>query len=234
MANKISLEKCKYYFDWNENGELYWKVNVGSKIRKNHRAGSNSNGYFVVNVEYKRYQVHRILYQLYHNIELENELIDHIDGNPSNNSKENLRICTHAENMRNRKTHKNNKTTGLKNIYIIKDEYINYFHIRIKKDRKYVFSKCFRTDEYTLEDVIKIRDEQLKEFHKDFSKIYSQSFSSNIKKNIKKSFKSFYISFFSSFVINCITKLFHHTFRNIIFNRFFNFFSIKPLQKILS
>lgn len=42
-------------------------------------------------------------------------VIDHVDGNKLNNQKENLRICSHAENMRNRKittTYSNKETTS--------------------------------------------------------------------------------------------------------------------------
>jgi hypothetical protein len=45
----------------------------------------------------------------------ENEFIDHIDGNPKNNCRDNLRICTNAENTRNRKKPKTN-TSGYKGV----------------------------------------------------------------------------------------------------------------------
>ncbi len=43
---------------------------------------------------------HRIIFFMHHGIWPES--VDHIDGNRANNRVENLRACTHAENMRNR------------------------------------------------------------------------------------------------------------------------------------
>jgi hypothetical protein len=43
--------------------------------------------------------------------------VDHIDGDGLNNQISNLRVCTHKQNLSNRKTHKNN-TTGASGIWV--------------------------------------------------------------------------------------------------------------------
>ena len=44
------------------------------------------------------------------------KIIDHIDGNPSNNNLDNLREASHAENMRNSKIPTSN-SSGFKGVY---------------------------------------------------------------------------------------------------------------------
>jgi len=66
-----------------------------------------STGYRVVKINYKTYLYHRVVYFLHnndwdiHNSSMDN-MIDHIDRNPLNNSIENLRVVTNQENTWNR------------------------------------------------------------------------------------------------------------------------------------
>lgn len=74
---------------------------------------SSSNGYVNVHIAGNNYLLHRIVW-LWHNHDVP-EYIDHIDRNTKNNSIENLRPCTLAENQQNVKVRFDNKT-GYKGI----------------------------------------------------------------------------------------------------------------------
>jgi hypothetical protein len=73
---------------------------------------SNKNGKFYV-ARTIRVSKNKKNYILMHRFIMKPDkgmVIDHLDGNPLNNKKNNLRICTHAENMRNSKININNKS----------------------------------------------------------------------------------------------------------------------------
>ena len=44
-------------------------------------------------------------------------VVDHINGDPWDNRRENLRVCTHAENLRNRKKHSGETTNPYKGVF---------------------------------------------------------------------------------------------------------------------
>jgi HNH endonuclease/AP2 domain len=74
--------------------------------------------------------------------------IDHIDGNKLNNQRNNLRTCTHQQNMRNRTNHRNN-TSGHKGVAFDKSTGIWKAYINI--DGKTVHLGRFPTAELAAE-----------------------------------------------------------------------------------
>lgn len=77
-------------------------------------AGGEKAGYYKLAVYRDGRRVlstgcHRIVYALHYGV-WPSEVIDHIDGNPSNNTPDNLRDVTNAMNCRNQKTRCTNKS----------------------------------------------------------------------------------------------------------------------------
>jgi hypothetical protein len=68
--------------------------------------------------------------------------VDHIDRNSFNNCKSNLRVCTHAENLRNR-GYQSGSTTKLKGVYFIEDR--NKYMAQIYHNGKFYKIGYFNT-----------------------------------------------------------------------------------------
>jgi len=85
---------------------------------------------------------------------------DHIDITPTNNRADNLRLATRSEQCINRNIHLNN-TTGERNISIIVNGNNTYYRIKIIRNGKIVCRKSLNMKKYTMDDAIKMRDEQL-------------------------------------------------------------------------
>lgn len=93
-----------------------------------------------------------------------NERVDHINGNPSDNRIENLRLATHGQNLMNRGRPINN-TTGYKNIYL--DKKSGKYYVQIGFEGKtYNFGYHSK-----IEDAIESRNKALKKLHGEFAKL---------------------------------------------------------------
>lgn len=88
--------------------EFYFDLEDYDKIKDycwNVRKTKNRKGYVSTDTKNGKIEMHRFLMGFPKNMD-----VDHINGLPYDNRKENLRICTHQQNIMNSKLSKNNKS----------------------------------------------------------------------------------------------------------------------------
>jgi len=126
----ITKEYLNNIFDY-KNGHLYWKV-AKQGIKTGDKFGCLRNdGYIVGNLDRKNVREHRLIFMLHHGFLP--KVIDHIDGNSTNNCIENLREATHSRNSMNQKLNSKN-TSGVKGVSWKKDR--QKWHVRVKINQK--------------------------------------------------------------------------------------------------
>ena len=109
----------------------------------------------------QRVSLHRYIMTI-NNYNIENLSIDHINGNVLDNRKDNLRICKHFENTKNRKLQKNNKS-GYKGVEIRNNKY----RVRLFCNGNRVYHKTFDNPI----DAAKAYDEQAKKYFGEFANL---------------------------------------------------------------
>lgn len=169
-AKTITLEKLNQLFTLAD-GQLTWKRTSRNKVvRAGDPAGRVHNkGYAIVIIDRKPYAVHRIVYQMHHQLEVlpAEVLIDHANGDRADNRVENLRICTHGQNMQNKPKHKNNKL-GEKNISYHKPT--DRYYVTVKGNGRKAEMSVKATPE-GLEQARIFRDQAILDLHGDFANV---------------------------------------------------------------
>lgn len=94
-----------------------------------------------------------------------NLVVDHINGDRSDNRKENLRLCTSQQNSQNAKPHKDNKYSNHKGVsYLKSGKRKKPWRVRIHVNRREVGCGYFETEE----EAIQVANEMQEKYHKEF------------------------------------------------------------------
>jgi hypothetical protein len=99
-------------FDYSD-GKLFWKVNLTTRNYIGREAGSPAHGYKTVMVNGRNWRIHRLVYLMHYGYLP--DVIDHINGDRSDNRIENLRDAGTVGNARNARMRSNNRT-GVKGV----------------------------------------------------------------------------------------------------------------------
>lgn len=121
IPNAINWVVLSEYFEYSldSKSKLRWLKPTSKchRLRQDMEAGGlQDKGYYAVRFMGKLLRVSRIIYAIVNKRDIPiNLVIDHIDGNPSNNLSENLTLATYSQNNFNQPVRSDNKT-GEKNI----------------------------------------------------------------------------------------------------------------------
>jgi hypothetical protein len=106
----LTQDEANRLFEYKD-GILYWKnrPKCSRKPKNDMTAGTiSSNGYLKITTNQVKYYVHQVIFLIKHGYIP--ELIDHIDGNTTNNKIENLRASSKSLNACNSKIKSDNKS----------------------------------------------------------------------------------------------------------------------------
>lgn len=162
---KLTVDRLKSLLDYNpETGDFTWKIKTSNRTPVGSRAGAKGTlGYIHISVDMKKYLAHRLAY-FYMIGEWPAEVIDHINGNKSDNRWANLRPATVAQNTWNSSVPQNN-SSGHKGVSFSKSK--RRWTARISKNYRLRILGYFDTKE----EAIEAYQKAAKRLHGKFAKL---------------------------------------------------------------
>lgn len=161
--DRISHERLLEVLDYDpDTGIFTWKYGEEKHLKglAGKRAGTFYGDYVIIGVDGCYTGAHRLAW-LYMTGSFSKKQIDHINGNPSDNRFANLREATHAENVRNTKVQRNNRS-GIHGVGMNKGRW----RARVMVNGK-THAKFFKTKDEAVASVIEMR----KQLHGEFARI---------------------------------------------------------------
>ena len=165
MADKhiTPTQECLNELFEYRDGNFYWKKRTSNRINIGDKAGTLCDrGYIRVFVNGKGYKLHRLIFLMRYGYLP--KIIDHIDGNTSNNKVENLREATQSQNLCNTKIRSDN-SSGIKNVCWHK--YKKQWYVQVQINGKAKSFGCYQDIELAELVAIMAREK----YHKEFARV---------------------------------------------------------------
>lgn len=121
----LSQEELKELLHYNQDtGEFTWLKSIGGRTKVGKKAGYiTSNGYYQTRINNVKCANHRLAF-IYMLDKEPAQFVDHIDGNRLNNSWNNLREATYAENAQNLVAPRINNKVGIIGVHKKRNKFI--------------------------------------------------------------------------------------------------------------
>ena len=156
----LTIERLKEVFTYEPETGLFKRNYSGNGYSKGAVAGCvGRRGYIQINVDRVQYRANRLAW-FYMTGEFPSLVVDHIDGNTSNNTWSNLRLATASQNVMNSSLHKAGTSTNIKGIYVDKHGDI---HAQVTKEGTR-YRKIFKEMAKAVEWITAIREQVHGEF----------------------------------------------------------------------
>ena len=125
-------------------GLFFWRISSNSRATEGNKAGTNRYGYIVITINGFKHRAHRLAWLFSHG-RWPQGVIDHINGNRSDNRIANLRDVTVAVNTQNQKRANRDSKTGV--LGATKHQLCNKYCAQITIDNKRIYLGLFATPE---------------------------------------------------------------------------------------
>ena len=153
-TNKYRIEGESTYLTTNQGIEFVIDTEDHDKIKGSTWVANQSGGYLVARKNNKNIRLHRVLMGVQNDPEA---IVDHINGDVTDNRKQNLRITTHQENCQNTTYHKG---TEVKYPGVSRTPDLKKYRARIMVDGKEIYLGRFDNQE----DAIEVRKKAEKKY----------------------------------------------------------------------
>ncbi|AUR91175.1 AP2/ERF domain protein [Vibrio phage 1.165.O._10N.261.51.B7] len=144
-SKPLDLDYIFNLLDYNtDTGKVFWRVSTG-KAKAGSEAGSihSATGYIRMTIGGRAVGAHRVAWSIHHK-EQPPAIIDHIDGDRTNNKIENLRDGTNGKNQQNQtKPHSRNKSSKYLGVSLFKGRW----RAKIYHNKTYYFLGFHDTEE---------------------------------------------------------------------------------------